>query len=86
MEYLQLYCNVLPNWPANSPDMNPIENLWAIMKDHVEELEPANISDLKQILIQVWDGIEDQTIKNLIDSMPSRLQAVLNANGGPNGY
>ncbi|KAH0785104.1 Transposable element Tcb1 transposase [Histomonas meleagridis] len=86
MDYLKLMCNVLPNWPANSPYLNPIENLWSIMKERVQELEPDTIENLIEIVFQVWETIEEKTIKNLIDSMPDRLARVIALNGAPNGY
>lgn len=86
MDYLRTYCSVLPGWPPNSPDMNPIENLWAIMKRRVEELNPTNINELIEIIIDVWNNVSVNEIHNLIDSMNSRLQLVVANGGGRNGY
>lgn len=86
MDYLCTYCSVLPEWPPNSPDMNPIENLWAIMKRRVEELNPTNVNELIEIIIDVWNNVSVNEIHNLIDSMNSRLQLVVANGGGRNGY
>ena len=61
-------------WLENSPDMNPIENLWSILKDEIHA-EPITIKkELIQRLIKVWFH-SDKIISNcktLIESMPNR--------------
>ena len=76
MGYLRDKCSILESWPANSPDLNPIENLWAIMKDRVEQVEPSD----------VWNNLEVSTIHNLINSVPERLNAVVLNGGAQTGY
>lgn len=86
MIYLENMCNVLSNWPANSPDLNPIENLWGILKDRVQQVEPADKDLLIQTVFAAWEGIEQETIRKLVDSVPKRLRQVINENGGPSSY
>ena len=78
---------VLP-WPAQSPDLNPIEHLWDYIKRRLREYE----EDLKGIL-ELWERIEKEWAKipvsvcqNLIESMPRRIQDVLKAKGGNTKY
>lgn len=40
-------------WPPQSPDMNPIENLWGHVKEKVAELQPKNIGELKTLIEHV---------------------------------
>ena len=81
LDYLRTYVNILENWPAMSPDLNPIENLWAIMKAKVSELRPQNKEQLIEYVIAVWNSLEQQMISNLVDSMKERLEAVVKNNG-----
>jgi transposase len=85
IEYLRAQCNLM-DWPSGSPDLNPIENLWAIMKSRVIELAPKTLDDLERIVKDVWNAISDQEIMNLICSMRNRLMKCVEAGGGPNGY
>jgi transposase len=69
------------NWPANSPDLNPIENLWQVIKNKVEKRMPENIEELKRFLAEEWDAVSEQTVINLISSMKNRCNQVLEKNG-----
>jgi hypothetical protein len=71
-------------WPAKSPDLNWIENIWGIMKQKVSEGHPCTSLDaLKKRLISAWTSIADDTLKNCAASMPKRLADVVRTYGKP---
>jgi len=75
------------DWPGNSPDLNPIENLWAKMKDLVAEKQPSSGKALINTIKEVWvKEISTDYCSSLIASMPRRLQAVIKAHGGHTKY
>jgi len=69
------------DWPSNSPDLNPIENLWAIVKGRVERRQPKNITELERFMIEEWDNIPQNIIINLIRSMKECCQFIIANNG-----
>ena len=73
-------------WPAYSPDLNPIENVWAAMKSQVQGKRFANKDALWNELVSIWNGFSVQCIRKYIDSMPDRVRAVIDANGGFTKY
>ena len=79
--------NVLP-WPAQSPDLNPIEHLWDHLKRKLGEYEspPSGILQLWECVEEEWNKIEAAVCQNLIESMPRRVEAVLKAKGGYTKY
>jgi len=70
-------------WPAQSPDLNPIEHLWSHLKRRLNSYPtPAKgINELWERVQEVWNEIDEETCFNLIRSMPSRVQAVLKSKG-----
>jgi transposase len=50
---------VIEEWPASSPDLNPIRNLWDILKKRVEELRPGSKDELIQVLFDVREAFGD---------------------------
>ncbi|KAJ3426174.1 transposable element-related [Anaeramoeba flamelloides] len=80
-EYLSNKCLVLKNWPPNSPDLNPIENLWGIMGKRISKESPNTERKLEIIVRKVWKNIEWEVIENLINSMEKRLRLVVQLNG-----
>jgi len=69
------------DWPANSPDLNPIENIWGILKDAVEKRAPKTLAELEAFAIDEWGKIPLQIIRNTIASMPRRINQVLDRGG-----
>ena len=74
-------------WPAQSPDLNPLENLWDEMERRLHREErPRNKDQLFEILKRIWEGMDRQIIDNLLGSMPRRCQAVIDARGAFTRY
>ena len=74
------------SWPANSPDLNPIENVWGLMKDAVEKKKPKTAVELEVIVREVWDNLSLPYCKTLIRSMPSRIQQCITLKGEKTRY
>jgi transposase len=51
--FLRSRCLVLPGWPPNSPDINPIEMVWSIVKARVRREQPTSLKALKRVNNQV---------------------------------
>ena len=77
---------LFPGWPGNSPDLNPIENLWSQMKDMQREERATSVSGLKRIAQKVWGKVSRDYLEKLYESMPRRMQAVIDAQGGHTKY
>ena len=68
-------------WPSQSPDLNPIENLWRELKDRVAKRQPGNLNDLEKICKEEWDKIPPEMCANLVANYKKRLTSVI-ANKG----
>ncbi|KAI4891859.1 hypothetical protein NFI96_010937 [Prochilodus magdalenae] len=44
-------------WPSQSSDLNPIENLWRELKLHISQRQPRNLADLEKICVEEWAKI-----------------------------
>ncbi len=73
-------------WPSMSPDLNPIEHLWGILKRQVEHHSPSSIQSLKEVILEEWKKIDLAKCCQLVHSMPRRLGAVIKNHGGHTKY
>lgn len=67
--------------PPQSPDLNPIENLWHILDLNIRKHKVANKNELKKYLQEEWSKISAEITAKLVLSMPKRLHEVINNNG-----
>ncbi len=74
------------DWPSISPDLDPIEHLWGILKQKVEERKVSNIHQLRDVVMEEWKRTPVATCEALVNSMPKRVKAVLENNGGHTKY
>jgi len=74
------------DWPPYSPDLNPIENLWASLKKRVETENARTTAELKEAVIKHWSSTDDELIAKLVESIPRRLEAVVRNHGLMTGY
>jgi len=76
------------SWLSSSPDPNPIETLWHILCSdiHKRRVQPKNEEQLTQALLEEWEKLDMELVNRLCLSMPRRLQAVIDAEGGITKY
>jgi len=74
-------------WPAQSPDLNPIEHVWDQLEKAIRQRNPPkNTNELVSYLMEEWSNLDTDYLKKLVDSMPRRVQAVIDSKGFPTKY
>ena len=87
-DYLDSESVEVKEWPACSPDLNPIEHLWSHMKRNVyQKMGPnSHFADLRRYLLEEWDSIPQALVRKLVYSMRKRCQQCIDNHGGYTSY
>jgi transposase len=67
-------------WPPNSPDLNPIENIWNLIKNEVRKKHYPNKEEMITQVNKILSDVQIETINNLIDSMDHRVDSLFSNN------
>ena len=73
---------VVEGWPTKGDDINPMENLWAILDERLETKKFDTKKSMEKAVRAVWEDVDDRLLNKLIDSVPDRLRRIVKAKGG----
>jgi transposase len=82
MKWIRENVNFLEDWPPNSPDLSPIENLWGRMWADALKSKPKDQDSLYAAVEKCFYEYPDEYIDNLVLSFRRRLEAVVEVQGG----
>lgn len=68
-------------WPANSPDLNPVENIWSMIKAAVYWQNPQSEEELKQLILAEWNLLDNSDVIKLAESMARRINKLKSMHG-----
>ncbi|KAG3113832.1 hypothetical protein PI125_g6969 [Phytophthora idaei] len=88
MEFFEEEGIKLLDWPARSPDLNPIENVWAMMARivyHNGKLYDS-VAEMRAAIIAAWEALDASYLGKLVDSMPKRCIEVIAKQGNKTHY
>ena len=73
--------DIVRDWPARSPDLNPIETMWAMIQRGVDKSAPINKEELKAFWLREWNAIPVEVVNDLVSSFHARLMACIAVEG-----
>uniref|UniRef100_A0A8R1EQJ7 HTH_Tnp_Tc3_2 domain-containing protein n=1 Tax=Caenorhabditis japonica TaxID=281687 RepID=A0A8R1EQJ7_CAEJA len=76
----------LLEWSSQSPDLNPIENMWEELERRLKGVRASNANQKFAQLEAAWKSIPMTVVQTLLDSMPRRCHAVIDIKGYPTKY
>ncbi|MBW0491041.1 hypothetical protein O181_030756 [Austropuccinia psidii MF-1] len=75
------------DWPAHSPDLNPIKNVFKAMKSRISKLyQPQTVEELQHAINTAWTNFHVSPLSDVLYSMPHKMTMVIEMNGGPTSY
>lgn len=76
----------LKGWPPNSPDLNPIENMWAWLKRKTQQYNPQTAAQLWLVAGRVWKKVKAKKCRKYVRSFSKRMQVCISKGGDHTGY
>ncbi|KAG1126556.1 hypothetical protein G6F38_012010 [Rhizopus arrhizus] len=83
-EYLEQQSYNILEWPAQPPDLNPIENMWSLLKRRLNDYEtaPKGMNELYERVTKVWyDLMKPEECQKVIETMPKRIKQCIKNKG-----
>lgn len=71
------------DWPARSPDLNPIENLWAYLQRKVSMRVPQDADELEAAILAEWNALTDEQVNEYVKSFRGKCERVFDRDGNP---
>ena len=84
--FLDSYKILILEWPSRSPDLNPMENIWGILKKKVYRRNPETFMELENAIFEEWDLLDNNEVGRIAASFPSHLRQVIDRHGSVIDY